>query len=120
MLRRTDIAPGMLTSLVVVLAIVAIMVPTCVMVGCSMSGGAMFVPFGTEASFSSSCGGTYLFSKSPVGTVPSDVSSVLISFVAALLVVAVAFSPRLTADPIRSSRDGPPPPPDSGDVPLRI
>jgi len=121
MLRRTDIAPSALASLAIAVAIVAIMVPTCVMIGCSMSGGMMFVPFGDKASISSPCDGTYLFSTAPVGTVPGGAESTLLTLVAALVVAVAVVAPRMTAQPVRMARDGPPPPPeDPGDVRLRI
>lgn len=121
MLRRNDIAPGTLGSLAVVIAVVAIMVPTCVMVGCTMSGGMMYVPFSDTPSVSSSCGGTYVYSKTPVGVMPADAST-LIAFVAALLIAVAFVAPRLVAQgPVRALCGGPPPPPDDlGGVRLLI
>ncbi len=121
MLRRTDRTPGTFAALVVVAAIVLLMVPTCVMIGCTMSGSAMFVPFGNELSMSAPCGGTYVLSKAPVGTIPTNVDASIVAVIAALIVAFVLVVPRLEAAAVRSARDGPPRPLEPlDDVKLRI
>jgi len=121
MLRRSDIAPGSIATLAVIVALVAVVIPTCVMVGCTMSGGRMFVPFGSETTISAPCGGSYIFNSSPLGTIPSGIDALILSFVAALAATLVLFAPQPMVQPVRLARDGPPPPPeDPGDVRLLI
>jgi hypothetical protein len=122
MLRRTNISPRTLETLVVIVAIVALMIPTCAMVGCTMTGQSMFMPFGNALSMHSLCGGTYVVSKSPLSTGPVNTNASLWLVTVAALVMAFSLvAPRAEADPIRSARDGPPSSSDlSDDVPLRI
>ena len=121
MLRRSDIQPGPLAILAVVTAILVLVVPTCAMVGCTMTGSAMFVPFGSNPTMSAPCGGTYVVSKSPVSTVPTEAPATLLVAVAALVMAATLALPRVEAAPVRSARDGPPPPDEPlDDVRLRI
>lgn len=121
MLRRTNIAPGPLATLAVAVAIVMLMVPTCTMIGCSMSGGRMFIPFGEDLGMAQPCGGTYVVSRAPLAAGPlQSETTVTLAFVA-LIVAFVLFAPRVEATPVRSARDGPPPSSDVSDrTPLRI
>jgi hypothetical protein len=101
----------LLLPLVVVVAIVAIAIPTCRMVGCDMEMGAMpFVPFsGPHAS--SMCPGQWEYSSSPSGIVPTGSDPLLLGFVAMLVAAVALVSPRLTSRPLLAYVGDPPPPP---------
>jgi hypothetical protein len=102
----------MLLPLAIVVAIVAIAVPTCRMVGCDMNMGAMpFVPFsGTHAS--SDCPGQWELFTTPASTLPSGTESLLLTLVAALFAAVVLFAPQMSARPVLVRVSNPPPPPE--------
>jgi len=98
--------------LVVVLALVAIAVPTCRMVGCDMDMNAMpFVPF-SGAHFASDCPGQWEMNSVPASTLPSSSDTILLTLVAALVVAFVAFAPQVSAQPVYARVSNPPPPPE--------
>ncbi|NTU71215.1 MAG: hypothetical protein HGB10_05295 [Coriobacteriia bacterium] len=103
---------GLTLSLVVVIALVAVAVPTCRMVGCDMDMGAMpFVPF-SGAHLTSDCGGEWAFSSTPVGTLPSSALNLLLSLAAAMVAALVLFGPQLASRPLLAMVSNPPPPPE--------
>jgi hypothetical protein len=103
-----------LIALAIVVAMVAIVVPTCRMVGCSMQMGDVR-PFGhqTVAGFFSDCGGEYVMSGSPSAIVPSGSDSLTLSMLALLFaVLAFAATPRSVPRPVFAG-SVPPRPPES-------
>lgn len=102
-----------LIAVAIVVAFVAIVVPTCRMVGCSMSmGGAR--PFGpqTTAGFFGSCGGEYVVNGTPVAVVPAGADSLALALAAAVFVAAALFSPHPTERLMAVIETASPPPPD--------
>jgi hypothetical protein len=100
-----------LLPLVIVVAIVAIAIPTCRMVGCDMGdmGAMSFVPFGgTHAS--AMCPGQWEYSSSPAGIVPSGGDPLVIGFFAALVAAIALLVPQRSARPtLACVGDSPPP-----------
>lgn len=102
-----------LVALAIVVAFVAIVVPTCRMVGCSMEmGGAM--PFGHQdvAGFFSDCGGTYVLSGPPTAVVPSGADALTVALVSAVTAALALFVPVLPTGRIALTAVDPPPPPE--------
>ena len=100
------------TVLVIVMAVIAIAIPTCTMVGCDMgmSGGMPFMPSGTG--IYNSCPGEWVTSTGPSGVLPSGTDNLVLALSAALLVAAVVLAPRATTAEIVSRVAEPPPPPE--------
>ena len=97
--------------LAIVVAIVAIAVPTCRMVGCDMDMGAMpFVPH-NGPHLSSACLGQWEFNSAPTGIVPGGTDSLILSFLVAIAAVVVLTSPQRTARPVLAFAGDPPIPP---------
>jgi hypothetical protein len=100
-----------LMPLVIAMALVAIAVPTCRMVGCEMDMGAMpFMPHG--AGFYNQCSGEWVTSAGPAGVVPPGVDTLMLTLMAAVLVAVVLFSPMMSARPVFAFSAQPPPPPE--------
>jgi hypothetical protein len=102
-----------LIALAIVVAFVAIVVPTCRMVGCSMTMGTA-MPFGHQGmpGFFGDCGGSYVTSSAPSAVVPSGADALVLALVAAVLAALVLFQPNVVAERARVATTGPPPPPD--------
>jgi len=100
-----------LIALAIVVAFVAIAVPTCRMVGCSM-GGAM--PFGNTdmAGFFGDCGGTYVSSSAPSAIVPAGADSLVLALVTAVVAAVALTKPPVLVQAIRVHDSDPPPPPE--------
>ena len=96
--------------LVIVVAVVAIAVPTCRMVGCDMDMGAMpFVPFnGPHAS--AVCPGQWELSASPTAIIPTGTDSLILSFLAVAVAAVVLISPQRTSRVLFAYVGDPPPP----------
>ena len=98
--------------LVIMVAVAAIAVPTCRMVGCDMGMGAMsFLPF-NGPHLSSTCGGQWEFSSGPAGIMPSGTDTLLLTLMAAFAAAVVLLAPQLTSRPVLVRVSNPPPPPD--------
>ena len=91
----------------IVVALVAIAVPTCQMVGCDMEMGAMpFVPFsGTH--MSADCPGQWEFFTTPASTLPSGSDTLLLTLVAALVGAVVLFAPQIVGASRAGAREQP-------------
>jgi hypothetical protein len=100
-----------LIALAIVVAFVAIVVPTCRMVGCSM-GGAM--PFGHSnmAGFFGDCGGTYVTSTAPSAVVPAGADALVLALVTAVFAALVLAKPPVVVQAVRVHDADPPPPPE--------
>lgn len=97
-------------ALVIVVAFVAVVVPACRMVGCSM-GGAMAWGHMDGAGFFNDCGGEYITNSTPTAVVPSGADSLTLALVAAVMLALSLFTPRVSVQRIRSHSSDPPPPP---------
>ena len=81
-----------LLPLVVIVAIAAIAVPACQMVGCNMPTGSMmmrFVHHGPLGVFTGQCPGEFVTHQGPLALAPSGSDTFLLSFVAAAIGAAV-------------------------------
>lgn len=102
-----------LIALAVVVAVVAVVVPTCRMVGCSMDmGGAR--PFGMQMSTGlfSDCGGEYVFSSSPAAVVPAGADSLTLALLGAIVAALALMLPTFAWRPVFAVEFAPPPPPE--------
>jgi uncharacterized membrane protein len=109
MTRIADRFRSILVPLLIVVAFVAIMVPTCQMIGCN---GMMVIPRAIGGPvFHSVCPGTLVVSSTPAAVIPDSASSLLLTLMAAIVVAAVVFSPRVSVRPVRIMDAAPPPPP---------
>ena len=99
-------------ALVVMMAVVAIAIPTTTMIGCDMGmgSGMPFMPSGTG--IYSGCPGEWATTTGPVGVLPSGAESLLLALSVAVVAVAVTLAPRRTAAPVRIMAAEPPPPPE--------
>jgi len=98
--------------LVTVLAVVAIAIPTCTMIGCDMgmTGGMPFMPSGTG--IFNACSGEWVTSSGPLGVLPNAAENLVIALSAAFIAVAVVLSPRASAIVEPAYFADPPPPPE--------
>jgi ABC-type cobalamin transport system permease subunit len=102
-----------LIALTIAVAFVAIVVPTCRMVGCSMSmGGAM--PFGHQGApgFFGDCGGTLVSNSTPSAVVPAGADALVLALVSAVIAALALFRPEASVQRVRVAAFEPPPPPD--------
>lgn len=100
--------------LAIVVAVVAIVIPTCRMVGCSMEmGGAM--PFGTQwtPGFFADCGGEFVVNGTPVAVVPSVADALTLALLGSIVAALALWRPRVVVTPIRFVDASPPPPPEN-------
>jgi len=104
--RKTAVA------LVVMIAVVAIMIPTIAMVGCDMGmgSGMPFMPSGTG--IFNACPGSWVVSSSPAGVLPTDAMSLLLVFGAMLLAAAIVLAQRESVSVVVVESNDPPPPPE--------
>jgi len=105
--RKTIIA------LAIVVAFVAVVVPTCQMVGCSMDMGYMpFMHGQADFNISSMCGGEWVASQAPSGIVPAGADSLVLALVSAVVAAVLMLRPQLASRPVRIEEFTPPPPPE--------
>jgi hypothetical protein len=99
-------------ALVVMMAVVAIAIPTCTMVGCDMgmSGGMPFMPSG--AGIFNSCPGEWVTSSGPAGVLPNGAENILLTLSALVVAVAVTLAPRQSVRMVQALVAEPPPPPE--------
>lgn len=110
-----------LLALVVVVAIVAVVYPTCRMVGCSASSYIAQMPhpgaFGLAAAMGDAprlmndCGGEFLSSTNPLGVMPAGIESLLLALTAALIVGIAILGPQVAMQLVLVPLAEPPPPP---------
>jgi hypothetical protein len=111
MFARTDRRRMMLT-LVIAIAVIAVAIPTCQMVACSMdmSHGMMRIFPTTSASIHGACDGTWVSNASPLG-VTSEFSTLILALIAGFAGALVLFAPHASAVPIRFASANAPPRP---------
>lgn len=102
-----------LIALAIALAFVAIVVPTCRMVGCSMTLGSA-MPFGSQEmpGFFGSCGGTYVTSSAPTAILPAGTDALVLALVGAVIAALALMQPPASVQTIRVHAADPPPPPE--------
>lgn len=91
-----------LIALTIVVAFVAIVIPTCRMIGCSMDMAKMGVMdamhhMGSGFILTSSCDGEWSTTTSPFAVVPPGLETFLISLFAAALAAITFFSPQMAS-----------------------
>jgi hypothetical protein len=99
-------------ALVVMMAVVAIAIPTCTMIGCdmSMSGGMPYMPSGTG--IFNSCAGEWITNTGPAGVLPSGLENIVLALGAFVVAVAITLAPRESTRTVRVLAAEPPPPPE--------
>ena len=96
-------------AMVIIIAMVAVLLPLCMMVGCGMSTSQML---GSPIlGFSSACA-TTMTSNAQAAIAPGNLQSLILTLVAALGVVFVLTTPQFTMRLIRVGAEDPPPPPE--------
>lgn len=106
---RDDIRKFALPLLLAV-TVAVVLVPTCQMVGCTMSA----MPFfgGPGAAVSSPCGGTYVANLAPLGVVPAGLDALILTFLAAVIALVPLLFSGVSSRPLAVEVIEPPPPPE--------
>jgi hypothetical protein len=102
-----------ITAVLLAVAMLAVAVPTYVMVGCDMGGCAGMTSISTQlgTSFGNACDGEWLANSTVTGVVPGGSLTVLLTLIAAMAAAVALFSPSLALRPVRLVRANAPPPP---------
>jgi hypothetical protein len=103
----------MLIAVMVTIALLAVAIPTCQMIGCTMMcGGMMRISTLPGPWIGAACGGTWVGGGSQAATVPNGSFSALIALLAALgAAVLLMFSPNRAARLLFVAEANAPPPP---------
>lgn len=103
-----------MVALAIVVALVAIVIPTCRMVGCAPMKMGAAMPFGHQplASIFSDCGGDFVINSAPVAVVPAGADSLTLTLSAAVLAAFALLVPRMTVSRANAVAFVPPPPPE--------
>ena len=115
---RDDIRKFALPLLLAV-TVAVVLVPTCQMVGCTMSA----MPFfgGPGATVSAPCGGTYVSNLVPLGVLPAGFDALLLTLFAAVVTAVPLLFSSVSSRPLAVEVIEPPPPPeDPGGERLRL
>lgn len=105
--------------LLLAVTLAVVLVPTCQMVGCTMSA----MPFfgGPGATISTPCDGTLVMNRAPLGVVPVGADALLLTLLAALVTAMPLLFSLVTSRPLAVEVIEPPPPPeDSLGTRLRV
>jgi len=97
-------------TMIIIVGLIAVAVPVCQMVGCSMSPGGM--PFSPGAAFRSVCDGTLMMSTTPAGTLPPSSESLLLTIAAAIVAMVVLVVPPYQTSYVLLVAEDPPAPPE--------
>ena len=99
-------------ALVVMMALVAVGIPTLTMVGCDMgmSGGMPFMPSGVG--IFNSCAGEWVTNSGPVGVLPNGAENIILTLGALVVAIALTFAPRESIRMVQALVAEPPPPPE--------
>lgn len=109
----------MLIAMAMIVILVAVVFPTCRMIGCSMQMGpngsmpiSMHLPdMGGMARIVGDCGGEFVASVSLDGLVPTGIEMLLIALMAALVGGIALMAPRVSFQFAQLAYATPPPPP---------
>ena len=96
-------------GVVIIIAMVAVLLPVCMSVGCDM--GATGMGDSSMLGFNAICIDMST-GLAPAATAPGSPQTLILTLVAALGMVLVLFSPPLTMRPVRAVAEDPPPPPE--------
>ena len=91
-MARNSYMKQALLPLVVIVAITAIAIPACQMIGCTMPNGSMamrLIHHGPMAIFTGQCSGEYVTHQGPLALTPNGSNATLLSFVVAAIAAAV-------------------------------
>ena len=112
MLQR-DRTRTVVLSAMIVIALAAVAIPTCQMVGCDMAMDGMLMPFSTHSgpSFDGPCTGSWISNAGQVGIVPSNAFSALVAMLGALFLAALMFFASSAARPLSVVEANAPPGP---------
>jgi hypothetical protein len=112
MFVRSDKSKTLL-AVMLVIAVLAVAIPTCQMIGCNMgmAGGMMRISTNPGLSLGAPCDGTWVSSESVIGVLPSNFLSTLVVLLAVLGMAVLMFSPKLVSRPIYLAEANAPPPP---------
>ena len=98
-------------TMIIIVGLVAVAVPVCQMVGCSMSPGG--IPMSPGAVFQGVCDGTLMVSPTPAGSLPPSSESLLLTIAAAIVaMVVLVVPPRQSRFVLLVAEDPPAPPED--------
>ena len=97
-------------GVVTIIAMVAVLLPACMAVGCGM--GASGMAGSTMLGFNAACAKT-MTSVAQAAIAPGSPQTLLLTLFAALAMVLVLFAPPLTMRPVRAVAEDPPPPPEN-------
>lgn len=112
-MQRVRTYRGTVLAIAVVVALVAIVLPTCRMVGCSMEPGGV-APWGVQkvAGLFSDCGGEYVFGSAPYAVVPSGADALTVTLVSAVIVALALLAPSMSSHHAFIAESPPPSPPE--------
>lgn len=112
MFARND-SRKMLLAVMLVIAVLAVAIPTCEMIGCDMGmcGGMMRITTHPGPVASDPCSGTWISNSSIIGVMPAEFLSLLVVLIAAMSAALLLFSPRAQFQPVRLVEANAPPPP---------
>ncbi len=113
-MERVRTYRGTILAIAVVIALVAIVLPTCRMVGCSMEPGGV-APWGVQkvAGLFSDCGGEYVYGSAPYAVVPSGADALTLALVSAVIAALALMVPSMNARPAFIAESPPPSRPES-------
>lgn len=95
----------------IAVAVLAIAIPTCQMIGCTMDmSHGMFWP-GSAPSIHGLCDGRWIASAAPAGVMPTGIESLVLAVFAAVFAAFVLFAPNSAMRRVAVVRAEPPPPP---------
>lgn len=100
-------------AVMVAIAVLAVAIPTCQMVGCNMTmcGGMMRISTLPGPSAGAPCGGIWVSGANQLGTLPNSFFSALIALIAALGMAVLTWVPTRTARLLFVAEANAPPPP---------
>jgi ABC-type spermidine/putrescine transport system permease subunit II len=96
-------------AMVIIIAMVAVLLPLCMMVGCDMSASQMLGS--STLGFSNACVST-MTSNAQAAIAPGNLQSLILTLVAALGAVFILTTPQFTMRLVRVVAEDPPPPPE--------
>lgn len=96
----------------VIFAFVMVVIPTCRMVDCTMSGAMSWGDNAHGLGIFGTCGGNYVTNAATAAAVPPTGYSVLLAMIAAALAATLLIEPPMVVERIRVHASDPPPPPE--------
>jgi hypothetical protein len=104
----------MLLTVTLAVAVLAVAIPTCQMIGCDMSamcGTMMRISPAFGLHMDAPCGGVWVTSSSQAGIVPTNFLTLILALMVAFGLAALFFSPKRDARPLFVMQANAPPPP---------